>query len=87
MKQFAYNPATAVSPKAVAEAMLDLVTNGQYKGGACLEVSLAGTRSLGTWNLEPPQSTGTSLPQSAIDLSQAPLIAIMDRERGRSRNQ
>jgi len=85
MKQFGYDPANAVTADTVAEAMLDVVTNGQYEGGTCLEISVAGTRSLGTWNIEPPQASGTTVPQEVIDRNYAPMIALMDRERGRAR--
>lgn len=82
MKQYGYTPETAVEPIAVAQAMLDLCTQGKYGGGACLEVSLAGTRELGTWNIPEPASAGTTVPQEVVDNMIAPVKRIMDGERG-----
>jgi len=84
MKQFGYDPATAVTPEKVADTMIELVTNGQYAGGTCLEVSVSGSRSLGIWNIEPPKSSGTRVPQEVIDENYAPMISLMNKERGSS---
>ncbi|RVX71585.1 hypothetical protein B0A52_03769 [Exophiala mesophila] len=81
MKQYGYDPETAVTAEAVAEAMIDLVKNGSYQGGACLEVSINGTRTLGTFNIAPPKGGGTIVPQEVRDQNYAPLIAILDSER------
>lgn len=48
MKQYGYTPETAVEPEVVAQAMIELCTEEKYGGGSCLEVSLEGTRVLGT---------------------------------------
>ena len=84
MKLFGYDPATAVTPGAVADVMAELVVSGKYVGGTCVEVSSGGTRTLGTWNISAPESGGTSLPQDGLDQSYAPLIALMQKDRGRS---
>jgi hypothetical protein len=81
MKRFGYDEATAVTPESVAKAMVEIVTQGKYPGGTSLEVSISGTRVLGTWNIEPPAAAGTNVPQEVMDENYAPLLAIMDRER------
>lgn len=81
MKQFGYDPETAVTAEIVAQAMVDTV-NGKHRAGESLEVTAGGTRVLGTWNLDPPSSSGTSVPQEVIDTNYAPLIAILNKERG-----
>jgi len=86
MKQYGYTPETAVEPIAVANAMLDLCTQGRYPGGACLEVSLGGTRQLGTWNIPEPASAGTTVAKEVIDNMLGPVKKIMDGERGAERS-
>lgn len=81
MKQYGYDPETAVTAEIVAEAMMDLVKNGSYGGGSCLEVSINGTRTLGTFNIAPPEGGGTIVPEEIRDQNFAPLIAILDAER------
>ena len=81
MKQFGYDPATAVTPETVAEAMIELVKDGKYVGGTCVEVSLTGNRTLRTWNIDPPKGAGTAVPQEVLDENYAPLISILESER------
>lgn len=85
MKQYAYDPTTAVSPLAVARAMLELCTSSAHPGGTCLEVSIGGTRSLGTWNVAAPeaQGTGIDLRAEVVENYLAPVRAVLDRERDR----
>jgi hypothetical protein len=82
MKQFGYDPEHTITPKRVAEDMYELIINGKYGGGTCLENSISGTRVLGTWNIPPPQSAGTSVPENVKDLKNAPMIAVMKKEKG-----
>ena len=81
MRQFGYDPATAVLPEMVADAMLDLVTNSEYIGGDCLEVAKGGTRVLGTWNVDPPVSSGTTVPKEFITQNEGPLSSIISKEK------
>lgn len=55
MRQFGYDERAAVTPEFVAEKMVDLVAKGEYGGGTCLEVSAAGVKVLGTWNIPKPE--------------------------------
>jgi NAD(P)-dependent dehydrogenase (short-subunit alcohol dehydrogenase family) len=82
MTQFGYDAAHTITPERVAADMYELVTDGQYVGGTCLENSAAGTRVLGTWNIEPPKSAGTTVPQSVKDVNYKSMIEIMGREKG-----
>lgn len=81
MKQFAYSEEAAVTPDFVAEKMLELVEKSEYPGGTSLEVSTSQVRTLGTWNISPANTTGTRIPQEALDASYAPLIAVMNKDK------
>lgn len=81
MKQFGYSEDAAVTADFVAEKMLELVEKSEYPGGTSLEVSASQVRTLGTWNISPAKTTGTRIPQEALDASYAPLIAVMDRDK------
>jgi hypothetical protein len=83
MKQFGYTIENSISADDVANAMVELVTDGKYEGGTCLETSVGGTRTLGTWNIEPPASNGTQVPQEAIERNYAPILAALKKERAR----
>jgi hypothetical protein len=78
-KKWGFDAANAVTSEEVAAAMMDLVVN-DHPGGTCLEVSKAGTRELGVWNIPAPTMVGTGV---AADLSDnyARLTEIMDTER------
>lgn len=81
MKRFAYSEEAAVTPEFVAEQMLELISNGKYEGGSSIEVSASAVRTMGTWNISPSKTTGTRIPQEALDASYAPLKAIMEKDR------
>ena len=70
-----------ISPEDVATHMIDLVTDGKYGGGTCLETSVSGSRVLGTWNIQAPASQGTRVPEAVIEANYAPILAIMKKER------
>ena len=72
----------SISADDVANSMVELVTDGKYGGGTCLETSVNGTRTLGTWNVEPPASHGTQVPKEAIERNYAPILEALRRERG-----
>lgn len=82
MKQFGYTVENSITPDDVAQVMVDLVTEGKWGGGTVLECTTTGTRSLGTWNIDPPDSQGSSVPQEFIDRNQAPITAALKKERG-----
>jgi hypothetical protein len=85
IKQFGYTTESSISPEEVAQAMIELCTDGKYGGGTCLETSTGGNRILGTWNIAEPASAGTAVPKEAIKMNQAPIRAIMDKEKGTQR--
>jgi hypothetical protein len=65
--------------------MAELVTNGKYGGGTCLETTVSGTRTLGTWNIDPPPTAhGTEVPREALEKNYAPILALLKKERGTS---
>jgi hypothetical protein len=82
MAQFGYDPDYTITPQRVAEDMYELITNGKYPGGTCLENSLGGTRVLGTWNIEPPKGQGTTAPKEMRDRLNERMVDLMRRERG-----
>jgi hypothetical protein len=82
MKQFGFTEENCIMPEAVAEAMIDLVSDEKYVGGTCLEIAVGGTRTLGTWNIEPPSGYGTQVPKEVIEANYAPILAKLQQERG-----
>lgn len=81
MLQFGYDQRGAVTPEFVAEKMLDLVERSEYPGGACLEVSKADVRVLGTWNIPKPDYYNKQIPQDIRDNIYAPLKAFIEKDR------
>ena len=61
--------------------MIELVTDGKYGGGTTLECAASGSRPLGTWNIEPPDVTGTSVPPEVIERNLAPIKEMLAKER------
>lgn len=53
-KQFGYHPKLAISARVVAEAELELIENGEYKGGTVYEISALGGRRIPTYFITPP---------------------------------
>ena len=82
MAQFGYSNKNSITPERVADDMYSLVTEGKYPGGTCLQSSVSGVRTLGTWNIAPPASVGTSVPLEVIERNNAPMREIMKKERG-----
>jgi hypothetical protein len=85
MKQFGYTMENSISPDDVAKAMVELVTEGKYGGGTCLETTVSGTRTLGTWNIEPPHFAGTQVPKEVLERNIAPVLATLKGEKGGGR--
>jgi 3-hydroxybutyrate dehydrogenase len=81
MAQFGYNPNESLTADDVANYMVTLITDGQYPGGTCLETTVGGSRVLGVWNIEPPKALGTKVPQAVIEMNQAPIKALLKKER------
>ena len=81
IKQFGYTPEASITPDDVAKGMVELVTSGKYGGGTCVETAKTGMRVLGVWNIKPPHSQGTQVPNVAIENNQAPIKALLKKER------
>jgi len=81
MKQFGYTLENTITAEAVAKTMVELVTDGKYVGGTTLECAALGSRSLGTWNIEPPDVKGTSVPAEVIEKNLAPIKEMLAKER------
>lgn len=81
MKQFGYDIENCITPDRVAEVMAELISDGKYGGGTCLETSASGERVIGTWNIDPPAFKGTAVPQEVIDRNRAPILAKLNKER------
>ncbi|KAI9719761.1 MAG: hypothetical protein M1812_003249 [Candelaria pacifica] len=85
MSQFSFRDMPSNTPEEVAKAMADLVQDGQYDGGTVLEITVAGTRVIPLWNIDPPASGGSSgrgAPQEMMQKAVAPIVDKMKRERG-----
>jgi hypothetical protein len=81
MKQFGYTAEASITPDDVAKAMVELVTDGKYEGGTCVETTTNGIRILGVWNIDPPHYEGTAVPKEMIENNQAPIKALLKKER------
>jgi len=81
MAEFGYSVDASISAEDVANGMIKLVTDGQYPGGTSLETSNSGERTLGIWNVEAPAAIGTSVPRDFVEKNQAPIKAILNKER------
>ncbi|KAJ5559799.1 NAD(P)-binding protein [Penicillium frequentans] len=85
--RFGYQDSIAISARSVAEAELNLIENGSYQGGTVYEISTAGERTIGTWNISPPGPSsesplvGTVIPQEALDRAYEPIWSVLARER------
>ena len=78
MKQYGYSMENTISPETVADAMLDIIQDAQYGGGSCLEVSVAGRRALGTWNIQAPDESSVAVP---LEVKYEPIFARLAQER------
>lgn len=82
MKQFGTTAENSITPEAVAVGMKNLVEEGRYPGGSCMEISSAGTRLLGTWNIAAPAALGTSVSAAILERNYRPIMATMAKESG-----
>jgi hypothetical protein len=82
MKSYGYTEENSITPEDVAKSMVDLVTDGKYGGGTCLQTSVGEVRPLGTWNIEPPKASGTKISQEGKDKNYVPILEKLKRERG-----
>ncbi|KAF4627398.1 hypothetical protein G7Y89_g10749 [Cudoniella acicularis] len=73
MAQFGYDVSNTIGPEDVAREMVNLVEQGRYVGGTCLETSVDGSRELGTWNIEPPKELGTKVPDAVLEENYRPM--------------
>ncbi|CRG86918.1 Putative hydrolase Mb2248c [Talaromyces islandicus] len=60
-KQLGYDPKLVMSARTAAEAELDLIESGKYKGGTVYEFSTLGGREIPTYFITPPGSTAPGL--------------------------
>ena len=59
VEQYSFAANKALSPDSVATNMLDLIQKKEYGCGTVLELSMAGTRVVPEWNIDPPSAPGT----------------------------
>lgn len=55
-----------MKPGDVAKSMLELLQEKKYGCGTVLEISLAGTRVIPEWGIEPPSAHGTGLNEEDV---------------------
>ena len=78
----------SLQPDDVAKVMIDLVQEGKYVGGTCLEIMPNNgpqTRVIPEWNIDPPQGGSTTkIDPNSAEIPQAFREAkkCMDKERG-----
>jgi len=81
VEQFGVSDANSISPEDVAKVMIEVISSGKYEGGASVETSISGTRTLGVWNIDPPPSPGTVVAKEVIDANYAPILSLLKKER------
>ncbi|KAL1889068.1 hypothetical protein Sste5346_009133 [Sporothrix stenoceras] len=77
MKQFDYKPSMAVMPEEVAQGMVELVTQAEYGGGACLQVAVGEKRTLGVWNIPAPDTDGARVSKETLEVNYKPVLEKM----------
>lgn len=84
--RFSIIPEISITPEAVAGEMVKLVEDGQYGSGTVFETSILGSRTVPTWNIDPPggakMAEGTGIPEAFIQKANAPVLAISKKETG-----
>lgn len=81
MKQWGYDENRAIEPETVAQRMIELVTDGQYVGGTCMEITVAGVRTLGEWNIAQSVYSSSPRPPEVLANMHAPVRALMQKEK------
>lgn len=81
MKQWGYDEKRTIQPEAVAQRMIELITDGQYMGGSCMEITVAGIRVLGEWNIAPSIYSSSQRPPDVLANMHAPVRALMEKEK------
>ncbi|OTA28383.1 hypothetical protein BTJ68_08590 [Hortaea werneckii EXF-2000] len=84
--QFSYNESMAVTPEEVAEAMMEMVTSGEWEGGSMMEITKAtGRRKLDSLRAE-DRIKESGLDADAVgkfmDGMQRPIREVWAKERG-----
>lgn len=87
MSQYSFREIPSNTPEEVASAMMDLIQDEQYGGGTVLEITVAGTRVIPAWNIDPPPtgavgSSASGLPLELVQKNLAPIIEKLKTERG-----
>ncbi|KAI6967450.1 hypothetical protein KC355_g12059, partial [Hortaea werneckii] len=84
--QFSYNESMAVTPEEVAEAMMEMVTSGEWEGGSMMEITKAtGRRKLESVRAEErikDSGLDASAVEKFIDGMQRPIREVWAKERG-----
>lgn len=81
MKQYGYTLENTISADDVAASMIDLVQDGQYEGGSCMEIASTGRRLLGVWGVPAPPAEGTSVSKDVLELNYKPARDLLKSER------
>ncbi|KAL4936619.1 hypothetical protein BDV06DRAFT_89593 [Aspergillus oleicola] len=86
-KQFGYHPSLAISAKAVADAEMELIESGKFKGGTVYEISTLGGRKIPTYFITPPGYDPKNpkqgyMPKRDDEGANAPILDLLKAERG-----
>ncbi|EMD95230.1 hypothetical protein COCC4DRAFT_75424 [Bipolaris maydis ATCC 48331] len=86
MKQFSIVPEAAMTPDACAKHLLELLQKKEYPCGTMLELSLAGTRLIPEWGVEPPagMGTGQEVDEVALNSLMQPITDALNVEKAKS---
>jgi len=72
--QYSMSEEKALSPEDVASNMLHLIQQKKYECGTVLELSLAGTRVVPEWNIDPPNAPGSGSNAEEVKAGAAALM-------------
>jgi short-subunit dehydrogenase len=82
-EQYSFAENKALKPSDVATGMLDLIQKKEFGCGTVYEISLAGTRIIPEWNIEPPSAEGTGQNEAEMAAGMKALLGpIQDKLRG-----
>ncbi|KAK2629235.1 hypothetical protein QTJ16_000055 [Diplocarpon rosae] len=70
-----------ILPEEVAQDMVELIEDGKYESGICLETTAAGKRVLGTWDIAKPEEHMTDDFAQTIERTYGHALATMKKER------
>jgi short-subunit dehydrogenase len=85
LKQFSVTTETALTPNACATSLMDLLQKKEYPCGSVLEITIAGTRLIPEWGVEPPigKGSGQDLDENFMTCMLQPIRDALDKDKSK----